>query len=69
MGLQLQKTIIWWVFALNGVAEFGVTNIVSLLKLNRLNMNNTYNKPMCQCGNSSDHNGYCDGSHANINKF
>lgn len=29
-------------------------------------MNN--NRPMCQCGNTQDPNGYCDGSHTNINK-
>ena len=26
------------------------------------------NRPMCQCGNTQDPNGYCDGSHTNINK-
>ena len=26
------------------------------------------NRPMCQCGNTQDPNGYCDGSHININK-
>ena len=29
-------------------------------------MNN--NRPMCQCGNTQNPNGYCDGSHININK-
>ena len=29
-------------------------------------MENTNEKPKCGCGQTSDPNGYCDGSHANI---
>lgn len=26
---------------------------------------NMKNKPLCQCGNTQNPNGFCDGSHAN----
>lgn len=28
-------------------------------------MSNLQDRPMCQCGNTSNENGYCDGSHSN----
>ena len=33
--------------------------------LNLINMKSNLNKPKCGCGNTSDLNGYCDGSHSN----
>ncbi len=41
--------------------------IISLNLLNKLKSINMFkDKPMCQCGNTSNPSGYCDGSHNKI---
>ena len=35
------------------------------IKQQKINMRSNLNKPQCGCGNTSDLNGYCDGSHSN----